>query len=163
MQDYPCIKGIVVLYFDMCTFRAYENFQECYEKIIKRKCSLMYEDVAIDLAAVVEIPPVMHFLPENCPLLDRLPVPRKDIMTWNSFPHYRPFVRGIHWRTPITKGRWRRAMPISVVLASTMCWINIYVAGDLRRHNIGRGAVGWVGWWQYIPGISKVVMAGCQL
>ena len=59
-----------------------------------------------------------------------------DVIKWNHFPRYWPFVRGIH-RSPVNsphKGQWRGAFMFSL-----MCvWINGRVnkreAGDLRRY-----------------------------
>ena len=58
-----------------------------------------------------------------------------DVIKWNHFPRYWPFVRGIH-RSPVNslhKGQWRGALMFSLICA----WINGYVnnreAGDLRR------------------------------
>ena len=61
-----------------------------------------------------------------------------DVMTWNSFPHYRPFVKGIH-RSPVDflhKDTLMRTFDVSLKLAWTNCWTNSRIADDLRRHDI---------------------------
>ena len=59
-----------------------------------------------------------------------------DVIKWEHFPRYWPFVRGIH-RSPLNsphKGQWRRALMFSLICV----WINGCVknrkAGDLRRY-----------------------------
>ena len=59
-----------------------------------------------------------------------------DVIKWNDFPGYWPFVRGIH-RWPVNsphKGRWRRALMVSVIYAWINGWVNNREAGDLRRY-----------------------------
>ena len=55
---------------------------------------------------------------------------------WKHFPHYWPFVRGIH-RSPVNsphKGQWRGALMFSVICARINSWVNNRKAGDLRCH-----------------------------
>ena len=57
-----------------------------------------------------------------------------DVIIWKHFPHYWPFVRGIH-RSPVNsphKGQWRRALMFSLICAWTNGWVNNWDAGDLR-------------------------------
>ena len=59
-----------------------------------------------------------------------------DVIEWNHFPRYWPFVRGIH-RSPVNsphKGQWRRALVCSLFCACISGWINNRTAGDLRRY-----------------------------
>ena len=59
-----------------------------------------------------------------------------DVIKWKHFPHYWPFVRGIH-RSPVNsphKGQWRGAFMISLICARINGWVNNGKAGDLRRH-----------------------------
>ena len=59
-----------------------------------------------------------------------------DVIEWNNFPRYWPFVRGIH-RSPVNsphKGQWRRALVCSLFCACISGWINNRTAGDLRRY-----------------------------
>ena len=52
------------------------------------------------------------------------------------FPHYWPFVRGIH-RSPLNsphKGQWRGALMFSSICAWTNDWVDNRDAGDVRRH-----------------------------
>ena len=60
-----------------------------------------------------------------------------DVLKWIHFPHYWPFVRGIHW-SPVNsphKGRWRGASMFSLIFAWINVWVNNCEAGDLRRHH----------------------------
>ena len=59
-----------------------------------------------------------------------------DVIKWKPFPHYWPFVRGIH-RSPMKslhKRQWRGALMYSLICA----WINNRIstreAGNLRLH-----------------------------
>ena len=59
-----------------------------------------------------------------------------DVIKWNYFPRYWPFVRGIH-RSPANspnKGQWRGALMFSLICAWINGWVNNRDAGDLRRH-----------------------------
>ena len=59
-----------------------------------------------------------------------------DVIKWNPFPRYWPFVRGIH-RSPVNsphKGQWRGALMFSLICAWINDWVNNREAGDLRRH-----------------------------
>ena len=69
------------------------------------------------------------------------PMPRylvfhDDVIKWQHFPRYWPFVRGIH-RSPVNsphKGQWRGASIFSLICALTNGWVNNRDARDLRRH-----------------------------
>ena len=59
-----------------------------------------------------------------------------DVIKWKHFPHYWPFVRGIH-RGPVNslhKDQWRGALMFSLICARIKGWVNNCEAGDLRRH-----------------------------
>ena len=59
-----------------------------------------------------------------------------DVIKWEHFPHYWPFVRGIH-RSPVNspeKGQWRGALMFSLIWAWVNDWINNRKADDLRPH-----------------------------
>ena len=59
-----------------------------------------------------------------------------DIIKWKHFPHYWPFLRGIH-RSPVNsphKGPWRGALMFSLICAWTNAWVNNRDGDDLRRH-----------------------------
>ena len=59
-----------------------------------------------------------------------------DVIKWNHFPRYWPFVRGIH-RSPVNyphKGQWRGALMFSLICARINGWVNNHEAGDLRRN-----------------------------
>ena len=60
-----------------------------------------------------------------------------DVIKWKNFPHYWPFLRGIH-RSPVNsphKGQWRGALMFSFICAWMTSWINNREPGDLRRHH----------------------------
>ena len=59
-----------------------------------------------------------------------------DVIKWNHFPRYCPFVRGIH-RSSVNsphKGQWRGALMFSLICPWINGWVNYREAGDLRRH-----------------------------
>ena len=59
-----------------------------------------------------------------------------DVKKRKQFPHYWPFVRGIH-RLPVNsphKGQWRGALMFSLICAQINSRVNNREAGDLRRH-----------------------------
>ena len=59
-----------------------------------------------------------------------------DVIKWNHFPRYWPFVRGIH-RNPVNsphKGQWRGALMFSLICVWINDWVNNRQAGDLRRY-----------------------------
>ena len=64
------------------------------------------------------------------------PTPHDDVMKWKHFPHYWPFVWGIH-RFPVNsphKGQWHGALMFSLICARIKGWANDGEAGDLRCH-----------------------------
>ena len=66
-----------------------------------------------------------------------------DVIKWNHFPRYWPFVRGIH-RSPVNspyKGQWREAFMLSLICARINGWVNNRKAGDLRRHRAHYDAI----------------------
>ena len=59
-----------------------------------------------------------------------------DVIKWNHFPRYWPFVQGIHW-SPVNslhKGQWRGALMIYLIRGWINGWVNNREAGDMRRH-----------------------------
>ena len=55
-----------------------------------------------------------------------------DVIKWKHFPHYWPFVRGIH-RSPVNsphKGQWHGAYMFSLICAWINGWVNNREAGD---------------------------------
>ena len=59
-----------------------------------------------------------------------------DVIKWEHFPRYWPFVRGIH-RSPVNpphKDQWRGALMFSLTYDWTNSWVNNRGAGGLRRH-----------------------------
>ena len=59
-----------------------------------------------------------------------------DVIKWEHFPRYWPFVWGIHRSPPNSphKGQWRVALVSSLICAWTSIWVNSRDACDLRRH-----------------------------
>ena len=60
-----------------------------------------------------------------------------DVIKWEPFLHYRPFVWGIH-REPVNsphKGQWHGALTFSLICIWINRWVNNREAGDLRRHH----------------------------
>ena len=67
-----------------------------------------------------------------------------DVIKWKHFPHYCPFVRGIH-RSPVNsphKGQWRGALMSSLICSWINGWVNNGEAGDLRRHRAHYDVIG---------------------
>ena len=59
-----------------------------------------------------------------------------DVIKWKHFPHYWPFVRGIH-RSPVNsphKGQWHGALMFTLICVRINGWVNNREAGDLRRY-----------------------------
>ena len=59
-----------------------------------------------------------------------------DVIKWQHFLRYRPFVWGIH-RSPVNsphKGQWRGVLMFSLIFARINGWVNTGEAGDLRRN-----------------------------
>ena len=59
-----------------------------------------------------------------------------DVIKWEHFPRYWPFVRGIH-RSPMDtphKGQRRRALMFSLIHAWTNSWACNLEASDFKRH-----------------------------
>ena len=59
-----------------------------------------------------------------------------DIIKWKHFPHYWPFVWGIH-QSPVNsqhKGQWQGALMFSLICTWTNSWVNNREAGHLRCH-----------------------------
>ena len=66
-----------------------------------------------------------------------------DVIKWKYFPHYWPFVQGIHrslMNSP-HRGQWRRALMFSLICARINGWVNNGEAGDLRRHRAHHDAI----------------------
>ena len=59
-----------------------------------------------------------------------------DVIKWKHFPHYWPFVRGIHQSLGNSphKGQWRRTLIFSLICAWTNRWANNRDTGDLKYH-----------------------------
>ena len=60
-----------------------------------------------------------------------------NVIKWKIFPHYWPFVWGIH-QSPVNyphKGQWHGALMFSLICAWTNIQVNNWDAGDLRCHH----------------------------
>ena len=60
-----------------------------------------------------------------------------DVIKWKLFPHYCPFVQGIH-RFLVNsphKGHWRGALMLSLICTWINNWVNNGEAGDLRCYH----------------------------
>ena len=65
-----------------------------------------------------------------------------DVIKWEYFPRYWPYVRGIH-RSLVSSphiGQWREALMFSLICAWLNGWVNNREAGDLRHHRAHYGA-----------------------
>ena len=86
-----------------------------------------------------------------------------DVIKWEDFPRYWPFVRGIH-RSPVNsphKGQWRRALTFSLICARTNAWVNKSEAGDLRRHRAHYDAIVMGNMLQYNQYRNYMYYCGC--
>ena len=64
-----------------------------------------------------------------------------DVIKWKHFPHYWPFVRGIH-RSPVNsphKGQWRGTLMFTLICVWINGCVNNRKAGDLWRDCIHYG------------------------
>ena len=61
-----------------------------------------------------------------------------DVIKWNHYPRYWPFVRGIHRSlvNSLHKGQWRGALMFSLICVWINGCANNREAGDLRRHRV---------------------------
>ena len=83
-------------------------------------------------------------------------VPHADVIKWKDFPHYWPFVWGIH-RWPVNsplKGQWRGALMFSVICTWTNGWVHNREAGDLRCHCTHYDVTVMI--WEYISSIMHM-------
>ena len=82
--------------------------------------------------------------------LAAMPLLHDDVIKWKHFPHYWPFVRGIH-QSPVNsphKGQWRRASMFSLICAWINGWVKNREAADSRRHRVHYDViVMWKIWW----------------
>ena len=79
-----------------------------------------------------------------------------DVIKWNHFPSYWPFVRGIH-RSAVNsphKGQWRGALMFSLICAWINGWVNSRKAGDLRRHRAHYDVIVMIHWRQGLYSLS---------
>ena len=84
-----------------------------------------------------------------------------DVIKWNHFPGYWPFVLGIH-RSPVNsphKGQWRGALMFSLICTRISGWVNNGEAGDLRRHRAHYDVI-IMGHWDVIS-VSNNILLKC--
>ena len=93
------------------------------------RCSVFYPQLSGLLHCHSGNRPIIPVLVNPCSVHD-------DVIKWNHFPGYWPFVRGIH-RSPVNsphKGQWREALMFSLTCPWMHGWVNNHEAGYLRRH-----------------------------
>ena len=92
-----------------------------------------------------------------------------DVIKWQHFPRYWPFVRGIH-RSPVNsprKGQWRGALMFSLICARINGWVNNRKAGDLRRHrahyDVTVMSLDWFNpWWRHAMETVYALLTLCD-
>ena len=140
-----CVSGLHVFLFTTCT--AYKwSAERCHIWILMScRCGGARNRKIYELpnyASAVYIVPVWFVL---CGILDICMIQynvtaisgRDEVIKWKHFPHYWPFVRGIH-QSPVNsshKGQWRGALMFSLICAWINGWVNHREAGDLRHHH----------------------------
>ena len=100
-------------------FNTYKNWSDAYCDIEQ----LSHHDVKLKCGPVVQ-----HCMSTFSK--------HDDVIKWQHFPRYWPFVRGIH-RSPVNsphKGQWHGALLFSLICAWTNSWTNNGDAGEFRRH-----------------------------
>ena len=87
--------------------------------------------------------PIPHNAPfrtEMCTFLfwmEHFGIWHDDVIKWKHFPHYWPFVQGIH-QSPVNslhKAQWHGALMFSLICAWINGWVNNGEAGDLKHHH----------------------------
>ena len=76
------------------------------------------------------------------PHMLHIPIIYDDIIRWKHFPHYWPFVWGIHL-SPVNsqhKGQWRRALMFSLICVWIKGWVTNRESGDYD--------ISVMMWWQ---------------
>ena len=84
---------------------------------VRRDNQIMYNDHQVDTVPLIHIQ-VFH----------------DDVIKWKYFPHYWPFVQGIH-RSPVNsphKDQWRGALMFSLIWING--WVNNRETGNLRHY-----------------------------
>ena len=83
-----------------------------------------------------------------------------DVIKWKHFPHYWPFVRGIH-RLP-HKSQWRGALMFSLICVWINDWVNNREAGDLRRYRAHYVVTVMLYPLKFLP-VSKASLHKCNM
>ena len=105
----------------------------CFYKTWIMSSLIVYEKNTLAKATVTLMIAQDNFLKQS--LFHKTAV-HGDVIKWKHFPHYWPFVRGIH-RSPVNsthKGQWHGALIFYLICARINGWVNNREAGDLRRH-----------------------------
>ena len=117
-------EGSEHLYFDLC---------------IKTYTSIIRPPVIVwkwDIKSSWKIKRIFLFLVMVSIIWSIYILDQYDVIKWQDFPRYWPFVRGIH-RSPVNsphKGQWRGALMFSLICVWIKGWVNNSEAGDLRRY-----------------------------
>ena len=88
-----------------------------------------------------------------------------NVIKWKHFPHYWPFVGGIHW-SPVNsphKGQWRGALMFALICARINGSVNNRETGDLRRHRAHYDAIvisciKIVIFWFYLIPVAQILI-----
>ena len=81
-----------------------------------------------------------------------------DVIKWKLFPHYWPFVLGIH-RSPVNsrhKGQWRGALMFSLICVWINGWLNNGEAGDLRCYRAHYDVTVMISWFAALFGFHPI-------
>ena len=92
-----------------------------------------------------------------------------DVIKWQHFPRYWPFVRGIH-RSSVNspqKGQWRGALMFTLISAWINGGVNNREAGDLRRHrahyDVTVMSLDWFNpWWRHAMETVYSLLTLCE-
>ena len=93
-----------------------------------------------------------------------------DIIKWEHFPRYWPFVRGIR-RSPVNsphKDQWRGALMFSFISALINAWVNNREAGDSRLHRDHYAVIVMISsnnqqtYWNRILYFDEIFITGCS-
>ena len=89
--------------------------------------------ITLRLSLLPPLPPPLF--PSYC--LNHFRLIHDEVIKWKHFPHYWPFVQGIH-ESPVNsphKVQCCGALMFSLISASTKGWVNKRDAGDFRHHH----------------------------
>ena len=93
--------------------------------------------LTLDLQSIIRHCTIASFHMQHLNDNSKVSYGHDDVIKWKHFPHYWPFVWGIH-RSSVNsphKGQWRRALMFSLICVGINGWVNNREAGDLRCHH----------------------------